>query len=296
MASAEVQIASSGTSSPLRAQPGGEVAARVDRVVGEHAGTACRARAAGRGTGPRRGSRCSSWTSTPSMSMSHERISRPVTGAMLRRQRARRPAQAGPGIAALGQTCGECPQRPAVGAQLRVLELLPSQRRGHRGAGHAPAPRTGRRSSARTCCGRRRRGCGPRDAPCASAVVSASGARCAISSAMAPAAARTRSWSAVRRSGATTCTPLEPVTIANGSSPSSRSVSPTSSAARRTPAKSIAFGRVEIEDHPVGPVEPVGAARPDVRRDRVLVGEPHERRRVVGHRVARRFRPPAASR
>ena len=53
------------------------------------------ARAAGRGSDRRRGSRCSSWTSTPSMSISHERIGRDgalisVTVAVGRRRAGRR--------------------------------------------------------------------------------------------------------------------------------------------------------------------------------------------------------------
>src|SRR3712207_6875592 len=50
--------------------------------------------------------------------------------------------------------------------------------------------------------------------------------------------------------------------------------------------RSARLGRIEVEDDPVGPLRAVGAARPHVRRDAVLVRKPGERRRVAAHRVA----------
>ncbi len=43
--------------------------------------------------------------------------------------------------------------------------------------------------------------------------------------------------------------------------------------------------RIEIEDQPVGMLQPVGSGEPDVGRDAVLVGEVDERGRVVADRV-----------
>jgi hypothetical protein len=47
----------------------------------------------------------------------------------------------------------------------------------------------------------------------------------------------------------------------------------------------VLVGRVEVEHHAVRPVGPVGAALPGVRGDAILVGEPHERRRLAADRV-----------
>ena len=84
VASAEVQIDSSGTSSPLARSRAARSRARVDRVVGQHQERepALAQRAPMKRSAP--GIACSSWTSTPSMSISQEWISRRVTRLQLR--------------------------------------------------------------------------------------------------------------------------------------------------------------------------------------------------------------------
>ena len=85
--------------------------------------------------------------------------------------------------------------------------------------------------------------------------------------------------------------PREPVTIAKGTRPASRSRSPASRAAARTVGEARAGRGVEVEDQAVGLARLVGAREPDVRRDHVLAGEVDERRGVLGQDLGERAAP-----
>ena len=117
MASAEVQIDSSGTSSPLARRRAARSRARVDRVVGEHQERQPALAQRARGSGRRPGSRAPRATSTPSMSISQERISRRVTACSSRGSPSGRIA--GPSA----PTGGRWRQTPAAADHHRMINL-----------------------------------------------------------------------------------------------------------------------------------------------------------------------------
>ena len=168
---------------------------------------------------------------------------RPLSALQRAGAGARQPARVNEAMSAQGSPFARQPpqhrlDRPAIGAQLRVGQLVPLDRRGH-GRARQRAHRVRRhRPSGRRRCASRRRGCARRARPCGTRWSARRGGAPASSAATSRANGLTSSKVARRRSGVHTWMPFEPVTWANGSRPISRSRSPVRRAARRTAAKS----------------------------------------------------------
>ena len=117
-------------------------------------------------------------------------------------------------------------------------------------------------------------------------VVSRSGWRAASSSAISRVCSRTTSWTCVRRSGAMTWMPREPLVIAYGSRPSSRSSSPIASAPSRMWSKSAPSSGGSRSK-----IMRSGRSRRSARLvhtcgvTQLTCAEPAQRVGVVGHRV-----------
>ena len=156
--------------------------------------------------------------------------------------------------------------RPAVGPQRVVLELLRAQRRGDGRAGPRPR-RIGRHDGLRRArCAATSSRSGRRACPCGTRSSARPGPR-------GQRRRRTRATrrarptaSRVRFSGTTTCTPREPVPCANGSRPASRRAAPQAQRATAHGGEVVAR-RVEV-DRRAGPGGRAGRrAGEHVRRD-----------------------------
>ena len=172
-------------------------------------------------------------------------------------------------------------------AELRIGQLLPVQRRGHRRLRQG-AHRVGRHARAgRRRCGGRRRRSGPRACACGTPCVRLPGrrrrARADIAGEL---RAPRRSRPAAQRHD--DVQPARAGRHREGREADGRAAaSPSARAAARTSAKR-SLARVEVEDEAVGLARLVRAREPDVRRDHVLAGQVDERRRVVGQHLAQR--------
>ena len=159
-----------------------------------------------------------------------------------------------------------------VGALAQRVDLVPLQRRGHRGARRAPAASTARPSSSRCCSGSSRPAPCPGAAPSPSATPPAPGVSpvSCWASALAYRLGCSRSAHPI---GAYTCMPLEPDVFTTGSSPSAASSSRSRCATSQHSTTPVPGPGVEVEHQQVGQLRarrrrpPATAARaPPARR------------------------------